>query len=430
LYSVILPVDIIHATILHLADTPSDYITFVDCLFCLSEMSESDLSELIASTRAGTSAAIEALDRLCTTVAASSKPSIRMPLKLDTFSGKGDARLWVSRFHRATASWPSEERLRLFQAHLVDEAALWLDSLELMGDDGCVSAEELGEKLVETFALRFRVDDLVNRRQKRGETVALFLAELSRMAKGMDPPLASPEIIRYFVRGLRPEIRQMMPLATYDTLAHALGDAKNAERRAFELGTSGVNAVSVPHEESATLTAIDGLTLAVQQLVAQGGHKADGNRWVDGQPVCRYCAKLGHMKFECPVLRKRFASPPKGVHVVNPDNNKEGLLEYMVGERRHFLYLGDNPTAPPPSEKQAIDNTTPMTPLTSENSVVANVADGLTPDTAPIISMSIGCQMAKVLVDTGACASETSKKCVNPSTTTLTSIRSARPLAV
>jgi hypothetical protein len=64
LYSVILPVDIIHATILHLADTPSDYITFVDCLFCLSEMSESDLSELIASTRAGTSAAIEALDLL------------------------------------------------------------------------------------------------------------------------------------------------------------------------------------------------------------------------------------------------------------------------------------------------------------------------------------------------------------------------------
>jgi hypothetical protein len=75
-------------------------------------------------------------------------------------------------------------------------------------------------KLVETFALRFRVDDLVNRRQKRGETVALFLAELSRMANGMDPPLASSEIIRYFVRGLRPEIRQMMPLATYDILAH------------------------------------------------------------------------------------------------------------------------------------------------------------------------------------------------------------------
>jgi hypothetical protein len=56
-----------------------------------------------------------------------------------------------------------------------------------MGNDGCVSA---------AYAIRFRIDNLVNRRQKRGETVALFLAYLPRMAKRMASLLASAEILK------------------------------------------------------------------------------------------------------------------------------------------------------------------------------------------------------------------------------------------
>jgi hypothetical protein len=70
--------------------------------------------------------------------------------------------------------------------HLI-VAALWHDSLELMGNDGCASA---------AYAIRFRIDNLVNRRQKRGETVAFFLAYLSRMAKRMASLLDSPEILK------------------------------------------------------------------------------------------------------------------------------------------------------------------------------------------------------------------------------------------
>lgn len=244
--------------------------------------------------------------------------------RIEPFSGtpSEDLTRWLNRFENIVAinNWNAARAAAHLSVNLSGTAELWLYS---QPDATRKDYTLLRDALVRAFApavgnafhLRRQV---ATRRQHPGETVEAFGYAIRNLCNRIDASMKEEEMLTYFVNGLHPSLQDTVIVSGPTTFADAL---ETARRKEYQLLSSTPTPVATVHaiglqDQSALIAQLEARIRDLEarraparpsgQYRSQAPERAAARdpvvrnaRTTDGQPICNYCKRVGHIAAMC-----------------------------------------------------------------------------------------------------------------------------------
>lgn len=241
-----------------------------------------------------------------------------------------DVESWLKEFNRIAAAnkWDTQRKTEVLPAFLRDRAADFFEDLE---QDEQKDYDVLCEKLKERFRpkelQRAYYSDLFQRKQFPNETAEDYGHEILKLARkahsGLDREVTDKLTMEHFINGLQLNLKRLVMLADPTSFEQAVRYAKreechnkltsSAESAKMVCSTSTTSSNAALEAAVMSLTEqVEGLSkkVDVQNQTRQnrrGGFQGRSTgrgrgrnlRTTDGQPICNYCNRVGHIEPKC-----------------------------------------------------------------------------------------------------------------------------------
>jgi ribosomal protein L32 len=246
--------------------------------------------------------------------------------KVPTFSGAPgeDLDLWLAfvQTHAVIRKLANDERSGLMMERLRGRAQAWIAAKFFpLQEDKLPTPKEIEDTLRKVFGPLPNVDRLSDRVQEPGESVEEFAAEFSYLLEVHAHGLSDTEKCAKFIRALQPHLKKFVLSQGPASLDEAIELARRRQQALGETSKKTSEALLVESKEDRLTTSMDALTKTLNAVLArltdvstQQTHdtsaqkrttrRSHNMRTTHGRIICYQCGKAGHIRRECPALRR------------------------------------------------------------------------------------------------------------------------------